>query len=84
MSLTASCAGGGHIGYVIAPQFRRRGCGTEILRQTLSLAKALGITRARLTCRVDNIASRRVITACGGMLDATSADGICQYWIRIG
>ncbi|WP_330230284.1 GNAT family N-acetyltransferase [Nocardia sp. NBC_00508] len=75
---------GGHIGYVVAPQFRRRGWGTEILRQTLPLAKALGITRARLTCRVDNIASRRIITACGGTLDATTAGGICQYWIPVG
>ncbi|MFX0573065.1 GNAT family N-acetyltransferase [Nocardia nepalensis] len=72
---------GGHIGYVVAPEHRERGYGTAILRQTLPLAKELGIHRALLTCRCDNLASRRVITACGGDLDTITTDGICRYWV---
>ncbi|WP_084510476.1 GNAT family N-acetyltransferase [Nocardia lijiangensis] len=72
---------GGHIGYVVVPDRRRQGVATEILRQTLPLAKDLGISRARMTCRAENLASRRVITACGGELDAITSDGICQYWL---
>ncbi|WP_435593853.1 GNAT family N-acetyltransferase [Nocardia sp. bgisy118] len=72
---------GGHIGYVVVPDRRRQGVATEILRQTLPLAKDLGIIRARMTCRTDNLASRRVITACGGELDTITSDGICQYWL---
>ncbi|WP_433662481.1 GNAT family N-acetyltransferase [Nocardia sp. CA-128927] len=74
---------GGHIGYVVAPQFRRRGYGSEILRQTLTYATPLGIDRARLTCRSDNLGSRAVIAACDGVLDETTPDGICQYWISV-
>ncbi|WP_433661121.1 GNAT family N-acetyltransferase [Nocardia sp. CA-128927] len=72
---------GGHIGYVVAPEHRGLGYGTEILRRTLPRAKALGIGRALLTCRSDNVASRRVITACGGDLDTITDDGICHYWL---
>ncbi|MFF0532709.1 GNAT family N-acetyltransferase [Nocardia amikacinitolerans] len=72
---------GGHIGYVVVPERRRQGVATEILRQTLPLAKDLGVVRARMTCRADNLASRRVITACGGELDTITSDGICQYWL---
>lgn len=72
---------GGHIGYVVAPQYRRRGHGTEILRQTLSLATDLGIRPALLTCRTDNAGSRGVIQACGGVVSAETTDGICSYWM---
>ncbi|WP_330251430.1 GNAT family N-acetyltransferase [Nocardia sp. NBC_00565] len=71
---------GGHIGYVV-PDQRRLGYATEILGRTLLLANDLGIDRARMTCRSDNVASRRVITACGGDLDTITSDGICQYWL---
>ncbi|MEV0027858.1 GNAT family N-acetyltransferase [Nocardia sp. NPDC050793] len=74
---------GGHIGYVVVPDRRGQGIATEILRQTLPLAKDLGIVQARMTCRTDNVASRRVITACGGELDTITSDGICQYWLPI-
>src|SRR5262249_33632696 len=30
---------GGHIGYVVVPQFRRKGCATEMLRQSLRIAR---------------------------------------------
>ncbi|WP_425295159.1 GNAT family N-acetyltransferase [Nocardia cyriacigeorgica] len=65
----------------VAPQHRRRGYGTEILRQTLSLACDLGIHPALLTCRADNAGSRGVIHACGGLVSAQTRDGVYSYWV---
>ncbi|MCC7441108.1 MAG: GNAT family N-acetyltransferase [Bdellovibrionales bacterium] len=60
---------GGHIGYVTVPSHRRRGYATEMLRQSLPFARALGITRALLTCDDDNQGSIRTIERCGGVLE---------------
>jgi predicted acetyltransferase len=61
---------GGHIGYAVVPEFRRRGYATEILRQSLVLAREqLGITRALLTCDDDNVGSIRTIEKNGGALE---------------
>ena len=35
---------GGHIGYDTVPSFRGRGVATEMLRQALPVARALGLT----------------------------------------
>lgn len=57
---------GGHIGYDVRPSRRRQGLGTAMLRLVLPHARALGIDPAMLTCDASNIASRRMIEACGG------------------
>lgn len=72
---------GGHIGYVVAPRYRRLGYGTAILRQTLCIAADLGIRPALLTCRSDNAGSLGVIQACGGIVSTETADGICSCWL---
>lgn len=61
---------GGHIGYGVLPGFRGRGYATEILRQSLPVAREVGIRRALVTCDDDNVASARVIEKCGGRLDS--------------
>ncbi len=63
-------ARGGHIGYGVLPEHRRRGYATEILRQSLVLAGSYGITDALLVCDDDNLASSTVIERCGGVRDA--------------
>lgn len=77
---------GGHIGYCVLPDFRRRGYATEILRQALIVARSIGIDRVLVTCDDDNAASIKVIEANGGKLDSvqpatdlTSAHR--RYWI---
>ncbi|BFH69638.1 hypothetical protein J27TS7_00590 [Paenibacillus dendritiformis] len=71
---------GGHIGYAIRPEARRRGYGTVMLRLLLAEARRIGLREVLLTCDEDNTASRRVIEKNGGRLAGT-ADGICKYWI---
>ncbi|HEU5084501.1 MAG TPA: GNAT family N-acetyltransferase [Acidimicrobiales bacterium] len=61
---------GGHIGYAVLPEHRRRGHATEILRQSLVLTRALGIDRALVTCDEGNVASAAVIERCGGVLES--------------
>ena len=76
---------GGHIGYAVVPAMRRRGYGTEILRQGLIVARALGIDDVLVTCDVGNRASAGVIEACGGVFESIAAgDGPPKrrYWFR--
>jgi predicted acetyltransferase len=61
---------GGHIGYVVVPEFRRRGYATTILRLSVQIAREkLGIDRILVTCDDDNIGSIRTIEKNGGILE---------------
>jgi predicted acetyltransferase len=80
---------GGHIGYAVRPADRHRGHATEILRQSLIVARALGIDRVLVTCDDHNDGSAAVIERCGGVLqDVVPGDGPYggaapkrRYWI---
>ncbi|MEU2032776.1 GNAT family N-acetyltransferase [Nocardia amamiensis] len=76
---------GGHIGYTVLAQYRRRGYGAAILRHSLIIARAIGIDRVLLTCHDTNLASRRIIESCSGVLESVElcTDGILtrRYWI---
>jgi predicted acetyltransferase len=80
---------GGHIGYVVVPEFRRRGHATEILRQALLIAHGqLGIRRALVTCDDDNIGSIKAIERNGGVLESVLRGPEFKkpkrrYWIEV-
>ncbi|MCE5322700.1 GNAT family N-acetyltransferase [bacterium] len=71
---------GGHIGYAIRPSERGKGYGTLILKELLIKAREKGIEEALVTCREDNIRSRKIIERNGGKL-ADITDAECRYWI---
>jgi predicted acetyltransferase len=63
---------GGHIGYVVVPEYRRQGYATAILRQSLEIARQkLGLKRVLVTCDDDNVGSIRTIEKNGGALEST-------------
>jgi predicted acetyltransferase len=78
---------GGHIGYDVPPSQRNAGNATELLRQTLAKAKAMGIMRALVTCDAANAASARVIKKNGGKLENQVISDftgrvVNRYWIN--
>ena len=74
---------GGHIGYHVVPAQRRRGHGGRMLTAALAYCRHFGLDRVLVTCRLDNVPSRKVIEANGGEPDGV-ADGELRYWIRTG
>jgi len=71
---------GGHIGYDIAPAHRMKGHGTAMLRAALPIAAQLGVAKALITCDNDNIGSRKIIEACGGVF-SDEREGKLRYWV---
>jgi predicted acetyltransferase len=60
---------GGHIGYVVVPEFRRRGYATRMLALALRIAhEQLGIDDVLLVCADSNVGSICVIERNGGVL----------------
>ncbi|MGO0575346.1 GNAT family N-acetyltransferase [Ornithinimicrobium panacihumi] len=78
-------AEGGHVGYAVAPQFRRRGYATQMLRLSVQRLAELGVSRVLVTCDDDNVASASVIETVGGVLEdvRTTSAGVAKrrYWI---
>ena len=81
---------GGHIGFVVVPEFRRQGYATAMLRGSLEIAhRSLGIARVLVTCDDDNIGSIRTIEKNGGVLESVVADPEMarpkrRYWLDTG
>ena len=80
---------GGHIGYVVVPEFRRQGHATEMLRLALAFARQdLGIDRVLVTCDDDNAGSIRTIEKNSGVLESVVSDPALEkpkrrYWFDL-
>lgn len=79
---------GGHIGYDIRPSMRRRGYGTLMCKLALEEARTLGLERVMITCDEDNIGSRKIIEANGGILEGgqvVDRPGILclRFWVDL-
>lgn len=77
---------GGHIGYSVSPDERRKGYGTQMLQLALEKCREIGLTRVLVTCDKANIASAAVIQTNGGILENEIAfDGVPKqrYWIAL-
>ncbi|MDZ5710943.1 GNAT family N-acetyltransferase [Jeotgalibacillus haloalkalitolerans] len=77
---------GGHIGYGIRPDERKKGYATEILKLSLREARELGINDVLITCDDDNPGSYKTIESNGGVRDPQDAEEngvlVRRYWIR--
>ena len=77
---------GGHIGYSVRPGERRKGYATEMLRQNLINCKQHGLDKVLLVCDFDNAASKKTITANGGVFEKeiiVDGDRMERYWIQL-
>lgn len=79
---------GGHIGYGVLPEFRRRGIAEQLCKFGLTEAAQAGVESALLTCDSTNIGSQKTIKNCGGVLDpefpVLEVDGApdsLRFWI---
>jgi len=81
--------GGGHLGYYVAPAYRRRGFGKAGLRLALAELRAWGVERALVTVEVGNVPSSRVVASVGGVLedervDAETGRAYWRFWLDTG
>ena len=74
---------GGHIGYDVRRSRRREGHATRMLGAVLPEAAGRGIDPVLLTCDAENLASRRVIEANGGVLEDQRGHKL-RYWVPAG
>jgi predicted acetyltransferase len=62
----------------------RRGYATQILRQSVIIARSVGVDRVLVTCDDSHLGSAAVIERCGGRLDSVNDVGVRKvrrYWI---
>ena len=75
---------GGHIGYSVRKSERRKGYAKKMLNFTSEFLFSLGLDKILITCDKNNIASKRTIESCGGILEnevIEESRTTLRYWI---
>ena len=75
---------GGHIGYSVKKSERRKGYAKAMLSYTVDFLLSLGLEKILITCDKNNIASKRTIESCGGILENEVIEEsriTLRYWI---
>ncbi len=78
---------GGHLGFYIAPSYRRQGHAKSALRLALGTLRKKGVDRALVTVDSHNTASLRLIEALGGIMederfDTESGRAYRRFWLK--
>ena len=77
---------GGHIGYSVHPEERRKGYAKGMLGEVLEIAKTRGLSKVLITCDEDNVASLRTIKSQGGVFESnvsTEQGLVNRFWINL-
>ena len=73
---------GGHIGYYIKKDYRKKGYGEKMLILCLDLLRKEGMNKVLITCDINNTGSQKVIENNSGILE-NIVDGSRRYWINL-
>lgn len=79
---------GGHIGYSIKPNERRKGYASSMLKAVLPYCREIGLDKILITCFDNNIGSEKTILNNGGVYEATvyekdSKRNLKRFWITL-
>lgn len=79
---------GGHLGYAVAPAYRGKGHGTQILKHGLRECQNLGLEKVLITCGDKNIRSWKTIERAGGRdytlsRDLEARENLRRYWLTL-
>lgn len=77
---------GGHIGYSVTKNQRRKGYAKKMLKMALGECKKLEMNKILVTCDAENIASAKTIKSCGGILENEILNNgklTQRYWIKL-
>lgn len=79
---------GGHIGYSVKPDERRKGYATAMLKAILPLCKELGLDKILISCIDGNIGSEKAILHNGGVYESTVCEpdknrNLKRFWIEL-
>jgi len=79
---------GGHIGYSVRPNERRKGYAKRMLSDCLQICKAYVLENVLISCIQGNEGSKRTITANGGIYESTvycepDAVSLERYWVHL-
>lgn len=79
---------GGHIGYSIKPDERRKGYATSMLKAILPYCKEIGLDKILISCIDGNLGSEKTILNNGGIYETTVYEqdrkrNLKRFWITL-